>query len=47
VDVRHLGGLRRLPRSANYLALAGFGCILVNYMVVNVYFVGQHSYSGM
>ena len=35
------------PRSANYLALAGYGCILVNYMVVNVFFVGQHSYSGM
>ncbi len=34
-------------RSANYLALAGYGCILVNYMVVNVFFVGQHSYSGM
>ena len=34
-------------RAANYLALAGFGAILVNYMVVNVFFVGQHSYSGM
>ncbi len=34
-------------RSANYLALAGYGCILLNYMVVNVFFVGQHSYSGM
>jgi cytochrome c-type biogenesis protein CcsB len=34
-------------RSANYLALAGYGAILVNYMVVNVFFVGQHSYSGM
>jgi cytochrome c-type biogenesis protein CcsB len=34
-------------RSANYLALAGYGCILVNYLVVNVFFVGQHSYSGM
>jgi cytochrome c-type biogenesis protein CcsB len=35
------------PRSANYLALLGYGAILVNYMVVNVFFVGQHSYSGM
>jgi cytochrome c-type biogenesis protein CcsB len=34
-------------RSASFIALAGYGCILVNYMVVNVYFVGQHSYSGM
>ncbi|MGZ4627699.1 c-type cytochrome biogenesis protein CcsB [Oryzihumus sp.] len=34
-------------RRAAYLALAGYGCILVNYMVVNVFFVGQHSYSGM
>ncbi|NNM47854.1 c-type cytochrome biogenesis protein CcsB [Knoellia koreensis] len=29
------------------LALAGYVSILVNYMVVNVYFVGMHSYSGM
>ncbi len=35
------------PRSANYLALAGYGAILVNYVVVNVFFVGLHSYSGM
>jgi cytochrome c-type biogenesis protein CcsB len=35
------------PRSANYLALAGYGCILVNYLVVNMFFIGQHSYSGM
>ena len=34
-------------RSASYLALAGYACILVNYMIVNVYFVGQHSYSGV
>ena len=35
------------PRSANYLALAGYGAILVNYLVVNVFLVGMHSYSGM
>jgi len=35
------------PRSANYLALAGFGAILINFTVVDVFFVGQHSYSGM
>lgn len=35
------------PRAANYLALAGYGAILINYMVVNVFFVGLHSYSGM
>ncbi|HET8601073.1 MAG TPA: c-type cytochrome biogenesis protein CcsB [Segeticoccus sp.] len=34
-------------RKAAYIALAGFACILINYMVVNVYFVGMHSYSGM
>ncbi len=34
-------------RKASFLALAGYACILINYMVVNVYFVGQHSYSGM
>ena len=32
---------------AAYLALAGYGCILINYMVVNVYFVGMRSYWGM
>jgi len=35
------------PRAVNYLALVGYGAILVNYMVVNVFFVGMHSYSGM
>ncbi len=34
-------------RSAALIALAGYGCILVNYGVVNVFFVGQHSYSGL
>ena len=35
------------PQSATWIALAGFGCIILNYAVVNVYFVGQHSYSGL
>jgi len=35
------------PAKAAYLSLAGYSCILINYMVVNVYFVGMHSYSGM
>ncbi len=34
-------------QSASYIALAGFACIIVNYAVVNVFFVGQHSYSGL
>ncbi|MDE9365022.1 c-type cytochrome biogenesis protein CcsB [Luteipulveratus sp. YIM 133132] len=34
-------------RRASYIALAGFACIIVNYCVVNVFFVGQHSYSGL
>ena len=34
-------------RSSSYLALAGYASIIVNYMVVNVYFVGMHSYSGI
>lgn len=33
-------------RSA-YLAIAGFVCIVLNYTVVNKYFVGMHSYSGL
>ncbi|MFV0463422.1 MAG: c-type cytochrome biogenesis protein CcsB [Nostocoides sp.] len=32
---------------ATYVALAGFLCILVNYGIVNMYFVSQHSYSGL
>lgn len=34
-------------QSASYIALAGYGCIIINYAVVNVFFVGQHSYSGL
>ena len=34
-------------QNAVWIALAGFGCILVNFAVVNVFFVGQHSYSGL
>ena len=34
-------------QSATWIALAGFACILINYGVVNVFFVGQHSYSGL
>lgn len=32
---------------ATYIALAGFGCIILNYSIVNMFFVGQHSYSGL
>lgn len=32
---------------AALIAIAGFGCILVNYGIVNVFFVSQHSYSGL
>ena len=34
-------------RRAAYLALAGYACILFNFGVVNVFFVGLHSYSGV
>ncbi len=34
-------------RKATWLAIVGFGCIVMNYAVVNVYFVGLHSYSGV
>ena len=33
--------------TASYIALAGYACIIVNFAVVNVFFVGQHSYSGL
>lgn len=32
-------------RTANWIALAGFACIIINYTVVNFYFIGQHSYA--
>jgi cytochrome c-type biogenesis protein CcsB len=34
-------------RGAAYLALAGYGCLLFNFLVVNVFFVGMHSYAGV
>ena len=30
-----------------YFALAGYACVLMNFMVVNVFFVGRHSYGGL
>ncbi len=35
------------PRTANILALVGYAAIVVNFTVVNLYFPGQHSYSGL
>ncbi|MDQ3358762.1 MAG: c-type cytochrome biogenesis protein CcsB [Actinomycetota bacterium] len=34
-------------RKATWLAIAGYGCILINFGVVNVFLVGMHSYSGL
>lgn len=34
-------------RKATWLAIAGFACIVMNYAVVNIFFVGLHSYSGV
>lgn len=34
-------------RRAAYLSMAGFACVLVNFLVVNVFFSGQHSYAGI
>ncbi|KQU67681.1 hypothetical protein ASC58_12445 [Phycicoccus sp. Root101] len=34
-------------RSSNIIALVGYGCIIINYTIVNMYLVGMHSYSGM
>lgn len=34
-------------RRAAYLALAGYACVLFNFLVVNVFFVGMHSYAGV
>ncbi len=45
LHARATSGWRR--QSAALIALAGFGCVLVNYGIVNVFFVSQHSYSGL
>ncbi len=34
-------------QNATWIALAGFACVILNFAVVNMYFVGQHSYSGL
>ena len=45
LHARVTSGWRR--QNAAMIALAGFACIIVNYGIVNVFFVGQHSYSGL
>jgi cytochrome c-type biogenesis protein CcsB len=34
-------------RKAATLALIGYGCVLFNFLVVNIFFVGMHSYAGV
>ena len=34
-------------RKAAYLALVGYGAIMFNYFIVNMYVSGLHSYSGL
>ncbi|MGO1166816.1 MAG: c-type cytochrome biogenesis protein CcsB [Janibacter sp.] len=42
----HARATKNTPRrTANWIALAGFACIIINYTVVNFYFIGQHSYA--
>ena len=47
--VARLGERRALTLGAavdvGAIALAGFACIVINYTVVNFYFIGQHSYA--
>ncbi len=45
LHARATSGWRR--QSAALIAMAAFGCIIVNYGIVNVFFVSQHSYSGL
>lgn len=35
------------PRKATWIALAGYVCVIMNFTVVNLFFVGMHSYSGL
>ena len=34
-------------RTVAWIAIAGLACIVINYTIVNFYFVGQHSYAGV
>jgi cytochrome c-type biogenesis protein CcsB len=34
-------------RRAAWFAIAGYACVLFNFLVVNIFFVGFHSYSGV
>ncbi len=34
-------------RKAAVIAIVGFGCLLFNFLVVNIFFVGWHSYAGV
>jgi cytochrome c-type biogenesis protein CcsB len=34
------------PRKATIIALAGYAAVIINFAVVNIFFVGQHSYAG-
>ncbi len=45
LHARATAGWKR--RAAAWIAVAGFACIVMNYAIVNMYFVGQHSYSGL
>ena len=38
----HIAGARPVA-----FMLAGFATVIINFAIVNVFFVGQHSYSGM
>lgn len=33
-------------RRSTWLAIVGFACVVMNYAIVNIFFVGLHSYSG-
>jgi cytochrome c-type biogenesis protein CcsB len=45
LHARATSGVSR--QTVSWVALAGYACIIVNYGVVNVFFVSQHSYSGL
>jgi ABC-type transport system involved in cytochrome c biogenesis permease subunit len=34
-------------RKAAWLAMVGYACVLFNFLVVNIVFVGMHSYAGI
>jgi ABC-type transport system involved in cytochrome c biogenesis permease subunit len=45
LHARHTAGVRR--RTTAIVGLVAYGTLLFNFMAVNIWFTGQHSYAGL